>query len=147
MTRERKIIRVRDVMKHEVDMVDGLTTVAEALRMMKHVETKCLLVNKRHEDDEYGIVLLSDIARYVLAKDRAPERVNVYEIMSKPVIAVDPQMDIRYCARMFDKFGLSRAPVVKHGQVVGIVSYTDMVLKGLYGGVGASSGTDTSGTR
>ncbi len=142
MTRERKIIRVRDVMKVAVDMVDGLTTVAEALHVMKHVETKCLIVNKRYEDDEYGIVLLSDIARYVLAKDRAPERVNVYEIMSKPVIAVDPQMDIRYCARMFDKFGLSRAPVVKDGQVVGIVSYTDMVLKGLYG---ADSGTGTSG--
>jgi len=128
------VIRVRDVMKHEVDMVDGLTTVADALRTMKHVETKALIVNKRHEHDEYGIVLLSDIARHVLAKDRAPERVNVYEIMSKPVMAVDPQMDIRYCARLFDKFGLSRAPVIENGSVIGIVSYTDMVLKGLWSG-------------
>ncbi|MEW5892842.1 MAG: CBS domain-containing protein [Pseudomonadota bacterium] len=132
---ERKVIRVRDVMKPQVDMVDGLTTVAEALRKMKHVETKCLIVDKRHEDDEYGIVLLADIARYVMAKDRAPERVNVYEIMSKPVIAVDPAMDIRYCARLFDKFGLSRAPVIDRGKIVGIVSYTDMVLKGLCAGI------------
>lgn len=134
MSAARGVIRVRDVMKAAVDMVDGLTTVAEALRTMKHVETKCLIVDKRGPDDEYGIVLLSDIARYVLAKDRAPERVNVYEIMSKPVIAVDPQMDIRYCARMFDKFGLSRAPVIEGTQVIGIVSYTDMVLKGLWNG-------------
>ncbi len=114
---ERTIIRVRDVMKTEFDMVDGMTTVSEALQRMKHVETKSLIVNKRHQDDEYGIVLLSDIARHVLAKDRSPDRVNIYEIMSKPVIAVDPQMDVRYCARLFE--------------VIGIVSYTDMVLRGL----------------
>ena len=76
-------------------------------------------------------MLIADIARQVLALDRAPERVNVYEIMSKPVISVHPDMDIRYCARLFDKFGLSRAPVTKRGVIMGIVSYTDMVLKGL----------------
>ena len=95
----KRVIRVRDVMKVGVDMVDGLTTVADALRMMKYVDTSTLIVNKRNEDDEYGIVLLSDIAREVLAKDRAPERVNVYEIMAKPVIAVRPDMNTRYCAR------------------------------------------------
>jgi CBS domain-containing protein len=128
----RFTIRVREVMKAHVDVVDGLTTVADALRQMRHVETKCLIVDKRHQYDEYGIVLIADIARHVLAKDRSPERVHVYEIMSKPVIAVDPDMDIRYCARLFDKFGLSRAPVVEDRSIVGIVSYTDMVLRGLY---------------
>jgi CBS domain-containing protein len=128
---ENEIIRVRDVMKKKFDMVEGLTTVADALRTMKHVDTKCLLVNKRHDNDEYGIVLISDIARRVLAVDRAPDRVNIYEIMSKPVVTVDPDMDIRYCARMFDKFGLSRAPVVDNKTLVGIISYTDMVLQGM----------------
>jgi len=128
---ERQVIRVRDVMKREFDLIDGMTTVAEALRTMQHVETKALIVDKRHEDDEYGMVLISDIARHVLAKDRAPERVNVYEVMAKPVISVDPEMDIRYCARLFERFELSRAPVLEDGKVVGIVSFTDMVLKGL----------------
>ena len=132
MSPDRVVVRVRDVMKTQVDIVDGLTTVADALRHMKHVETKCLIVDKRHDDDEYGIVLVADIARQVLAKDRAPERVNVYEIMSKPVLSVDPDMDIRYCARMFARFGLSRAPVVEDGRIIGIVSFTDMVLRGLY---------------
>ncbi len=128
---DEKIVRVRDVMKTKFDLVEGLTSVEDALGKMKHVETKCLLVNKRHKNDEYGIVLISDIARQVLAKDRAPERVNIYEIMSKPVLTVDPNMDIRYCARLFDKFGLSRAPVVENKELVGIVSYTDMVLIGM----------------
>jgi predicted transcriptional regulator len=128
---DRTLIRVRDVMKPEVDMVEGMMTVQEALATMQHVETKSLIVNKRHEHDEYGIVLISDIAKYVLATDRAPERVNVYEVMSKPVISVDPEMDIRYCARLFEKFGLSRAPVIENREVIGIISFTDMVLKAL----------------
>jgi len=131
MSNDRKIIRVRDVMKQEFDMIDGRITVMDALRTMKHVETKSLIVDKRHDDDEYGMVLISDIARKVLAKDRSPDRVNVYEIMAKPLLPVDPAMDIRYCARYFEKFGLSRAPVVENRKVIGIISYTDMVLKGL----------------
>ena len=131
MNTPRKPIRVREVMKTKFDMIDGMLTVADALRAMQHVDTKALIVRKRHDDDEYGMVLISDIARHVLAKDRAPERVNVYEIMAKPVISVDPDMDIRYCARLFERFHLSRAPVVEKGQVVGIVSFTDMVLNGL----------------
>ena len=128
---EKNVIRVRDVMKTRFDMVDGMTTVKDALLTMKHVETKCLIINKRHDDDEYGIVLLSDIAKQVLAKDRAPERINVYEVMAKPVVTVHSRMDIRYCARLFDSFGLSRAPVVDEGRLVGIISYTDMVLRGM----------------
>ena len=128
---DRKVIRVRDVMKKEFDLIDGMMTIAEVLKKMKHVDTKCVIIDKRHDDDEYGILLLSDIAKEVLARDRAPERVNVYEVMSKPVITVDGDMDIRYCARLFDKFGLSRAPVIDNRKVVGIVSFTDMVLHGM----------------
>ena len=131
MNTERKIIRARDVMKLEFDMIDGRVTVMEALRTMRHVDTKSLIVDKRHDDDEFGMVLISDIAREVLGKDRSPDRVNVYEIMSKPLLPVDPDMDIRYCARYFEKYGLSRAPVVEHRKVIGIISFTDMVLKGL----------------
>ena len=125
-------IRVRDVMKKKFDVVDGMATVADALEHMHHIETKTLVVEKRHDDDEWGIVLVCDIAREVLAKDRAPERVNIYEIMSKPVISIDPDMDIRYAARLCTRFSLSRAPVVEDDKIIGIVSLTDMVVKGLH---------------
>ena len=131
MSNDKPIIRVREVMKPDFDLIDGMTTVAQALRTMQHVETRALIVKKRHDDDEYGMVLLADIARRVLACDRAPERVNVYEIMTKPVIAVDPAMDIRYCARLFERFDLSQAPVIENREVIGIVSVTDLVLRGL----------------
>ena len=56
---------------------------------------------------------------------------NVYEIMSKPVIPLEPDMNVRYCARLFNNFGLSNAPVVENGQIIGVVSYTELVFKGL----------------
>ena len=130
MTADRRVA-VRDVMKLKYDIVDGMMSVEEALKTMKHLDNKSLIVKKRDQYDEYGMVLISDIARQVLAYDRSPKRVNIYEVMSKPVVTVDPEMDIRYAARLFDRFGLSRAPVVENGEVVGIVSFTDMVLKGM----------------
>ena len=131
MSEERKLIRTRDVMKTAFTEVEGLATVSEALELMRSNDTRVLIVRKRTELDEYGIVLLSDIAKEVLAKDRAPERVNVYEIMSKPVVGVDPHMDIRYCARLFARLGLSVMPVLEDEKVIGIVSYEELVLNGL----------------
>jgi len=127
---EMKRIPVGEVMSDRYETVDGMVTVVDSLRKIKRKKAQVLIVDRRHEGDEYGIVLLSDIARKVLAKDRAADRVNIYEIMSKPVITVHSDMDIRYCARLFDNFGLSCAPVVTDGNLVGIVSYEDMVLRG-----------------
>lgn len=133
MKQLENIIRVRDVMKYEVDVVDGMMTVTEALKSMKYPDTRTLIVDKRHEDDEYGVVMFRDMAKKVLARDHSPNRVNIYEIMSKPVLSVHPDMDIRYCTRLFDRFGLSRAPVLERNKIIGLVSYSDIVLKGLIG--------------
>lgn len=125
-----EVVRIKAVMKTEFDLIHGIETVEDALRQAKHLETECLMVDRRNDDDEYGIVLLSDIAKKVLGADKAADRINVYEIMSKPVISVDPDMDIRYCARLFERFGLTLAPVIQNRVVVGIVSYRDIVLRG-----------------
>lgn len=127
----RKIVRVRDVMQKEYDVVDGMLTVKDALQAMKHPVNKCMIVEKRHADDEFGLLLISDVARMVLAQDRAADRVNVYEVMQKPVIAVDPGMNIRYCARLLDRFSITRTPVIENDKVVGIVGFTDLVMIGI----------------
>lgn len=122
---------VRDCMRTDVTEVDGRLDVLAALKTMKKVGATSLIVKRRDENDEYGIVLFSDIAKEVIAKNRAPERVNVYEIMSKPIITVRPDMEIRYCARLFENFGISQAPVVENDKIVGMVSYYLLVLHGL----------------
>lgn len=118
-------------MRTEVTEVDGKLDVLSALKIMKKVGATSLIVKRRDERDEYGMLLFSDVAKKVIAQDRAPERVNVHEIMAKPVLTVRPEMDIRYCARMFDNFGISHAPVVENDKIIGIVSFYLLVLEGL----------------
>ncbi len=131
MKAKSRIIRVRDIMKTSFITIDRTATVSDALLSMKREKTAVLVVNPRDENDEYGLLTAGDIAREVMALDRAPERVNVYEIMTKPVISIPPQMDIRYCARLFARYELIRAPVIDDRKVIGMVSPAGLVLDGL----------------
>jgi len=122
---------VRDCMRKEVTFVDGTMDVLTALKTMKKVGATSLIVERRNEDDEYGLLQFSDIAKEVIAKDRAPERVSVYEVMAKPVLSVRADMQVRYCARLFQNFGISHAPVMEGGKIIGIVSFYLLVLHSL----------------
>ena len=128
---EKEIVRVRDIMKTDFLTIDGIATISEAVKKMKDGDSSVLVVNKRSDDDEYGLLMATDVAHHVLGKDKAPERVNVYEIMTKPVISIHPDMDIRYCSRLFARYGLERAPVLDGRQVIGTISSKALVLKEL----------------
>ena len=121
-------IKAQDVMSKNYVTLDGMKTVREAIDAMKQHKTDVVIVDKRNEHDAFGIVVLADIAKKVLAKDRSPDRVNIYEIMAKPLMSVPPQMDVRYCARLFERFGLAHAPVIENEQVLGLVGYRELVL-------------------
>ena len=122
---------VRNCMRTEVTEIDGSMDVLSALRLMKKTGETGLVVKRRDENDEYGMLLFSDIAKKVIAHNRAPERVSVYEIMAKPCLTVRPDMELRYCARLFENFGISEAPVVEDNKIVGMVSYYRLVMHGL----------------
>jgi CBS domain-containing protein len=130
--RKHDNMRVRDVMTNTYAVVDGLTTVYEAIEVAREKQVKALIVEKRNLDDEFGIVLMNDIAKKVLAKDRSPRRVNIYEIMTKPALSVEPEMKVKYCARLFERFGISRAPVIENGELIGMISYNNMVMNGIF---------------
>ena len=122
------VIKVGDLMVSELHDIDGLATVAEAIALMKQSNVNSLVVNRRDDTDEVGVVQVSDIARQVIARDRAPERVNVYEIMSKPVLTLSPDMLARYAVRLLVRFELSRAIVVDQDRnPIGIVTLGDLV--------------------
>ena len=126
---DKRAIRVLDVMGADVHTIDGLATVAEAMATMKRLHISSLVVNRRHDDDELGLITVSDLAREVVAHNRAPERVNVYEIMAKPALSVRPGMLARYAVRLLVQFRVSRALVVDDaGAPRGLVTLRDLVL-------------------
>ena len=124
-------VSVKEIMKTAFGTIDGDATIMEAIGEMQRLKTAVLVVNKRDEHDEYGLLLVSNIARKVLARDKAASRVNVYEIMTKPAVCVDPDMDIRYCSRLMSSFNLMRVLVVKDGALVGTLHPRALVLDGL----------------
>jgi len=123
-------VKVSDVMTTSVHVIDRTATVAEAIRNMRRLGVSSLIVERRDDADEFGVITINDIAREVITKDHAPDRVNVYEVMSKPVLTVPTDMNIKYAVRMLVEFGPSRAIVVGSDRApVGIVTLRDMVLR------------------
>jgi CBS domain-containing protein len=111
-----------------VQVINGLDSVQHAIEFMQENRVSSLVIERRHEHDEYGVVSVRDIAREVIARNRAPERVSVYEIMLKPVLTLEAGMDIKYALRLLSRFHLTRALVTDEGRMVGIVTLRDMVL-------------------
>lgn len=122
------IIRARDVMSRRIVSIDGMATAKEAAARMRAEKVPSLLVNKRHADDAWGILVVQDFIRGVIIPGRSPAEVNVYEIMTKPVITVPADMDIRYVARLIFRAGIRRAPVESGGEIVGMISLTSLIL-------------------
>ena len=123
------LVRVGDLMIAELHSIEGLATVAEAISLMRQHNVNSLSVNRRDDTDEVGLLLVSDIAGKVIALNRAPERVNVYEIMSKPVLTLPPDMLVRYAIRLLVRFEVSRAIVVDNDRnPLGLVTLRDLVM-------------------
>ncbi len=125
----RSIVRARDVMRKKVVSIDGMATAREAAARMRSEQCRCLLVKKRHADDAWGIVVVQDFIKEVLMAGRSPGEVHVYEIMTKPVITVPADMDIRYAARLLFRAGIRRAPVEENGELVGTLTLSSLILE------------------
>ena len=129
MSGEPDDLLVGDAMTKTVRTISAMATVADAMREMRDARVSSVVVERRDDSDEFGLLVVSDIAREVIAKNRAAERVNVYEIMSKPVLTVPADMQVKNAVRLLVRFGLSRALVVDDSRrPVGIVTMRDMVL-------------------
>jgi len=125
---KKAVIRAADVLEKKLVFIDGMATAQEAAAKMRAEQCRCLLVEKRDADDAWGIVVIQDFIKGVLVAGRSPGEVNIYEIMTKPVITVPSDMDIRYVARLLFHAGIRRAPVEKGGEIIGVISLSSLIL-------------------
>jgi CBS domain-containing protein len=121
-------MKAEDIMTKEVITIRGTATVADAVNLMKTKGLRALIVDRRHEQDAYGIVTETDIVYKVTAYGKDPKQVRVYEIMTKPCIVVNPDLGVEYVARLFANTKIRRAPVITN-ELQGIISVTDILTK------------------
>ncbi|MBD2197016.1 MULTISPECIES: CP12 domain-containing protein [Calothrix] len=120
------MLKAADIMTKDVATIRSSATVAEAVRLLRSRDWRALIVDRRNEQDAYGIISESDIAYKVIAHGKDPQTMRVYEIMTKPCIAINPNLGLEYVARLFAQHHLHRAPVIQ-GELLGIVSLTDIL--------------------
>ncbi|QFS51801.1 CP12 domain-containing protein [Nostoc sphaeroides] len=113
-------------MTKDVATIRSSATVAEAVKLLRARDWKALVVDRRHEQDAYGIITEKDIVYKVIAYDKDPCKVRVYEVMTKPCIVVNPDLGLEYVARLFADHNLQRAPVIQ-GKLLGIISLVDIL--------------------
>jgi signal-transduction protein with cAMP-binding, CBS, and nucleotidyltransferase domain len=122
------IIRAREVMTKGIISIDGMITAREAAAKMRSEKVSSLLVKKRHADDVWGILVYQDFFKRVIIPGRSPDDVHVYEIMTKPVITVPADMDIRYVTRLIYRADIRRAPVEDCGELIGMIALSSLIL-------------------
>jgi len=131
MNNKRSYQSAKDVMTKKVILVDGMATAREAVEMMRIEKVESLIVKKRHPKDAYGIVNVHDFIEGVIIKDKSLEEVNIFEIMTKPLISVPADMDVRYVARLLINVEIRMAPVEENGEYIGMISLSDLILNDL----------------
>jgi CBS domain-containing protein len=123
------MMRAEEIMTKEVVTIRGFATVAEAVGLMKEKGLRALVVEPRTAADPYGMVTETDIIYKVAAFGHDPKAMRVYEIMVKPCVVVNPELGVEYVARLFAQTRIRRAPVIKGGLLLGIISVSDILRK------------------
>jgi len=119
---------VRDILKRKGQDVWSITpdtTVYRAIEIMadKHIGALLVIVDEKL----VGIVSERDYARKVVLRGRSSKETRVEEIMTSPVISVEPQHVVDECMRIVTANRIRHLPVTENGKVIGIVSIGDLV--------------------
>lgn len=117
----------RDIMTPDPQVIPAKGTAADAIRAMRARRIRSLVVDRGDETDAYGIITYSDIVNKVFAKKLDPADVPLSDIVTKPLIVVNPNLRVEFVAQLFARTGISHAPVFSEHKLVGVISKSDLV--------------------
>ncbi len=121
--------KVKDWMMDLVVYVDPDSTVADALALMRRRYIHSLIVNKKQDYPQYGILTSTDICDKIIAQEKNPATTKVREVCTSPLIAVQPAMTLQECARVMHEHHFHHLPVEdENGSLVGMISATDFLV-------------------
>lgn len=117
---------VKDVMTSPVVTVPEDAPVDKTAQLMSSDRLGCIIVTSK-DGKALGIITESDLVRRVLAKNIRPSKLTAKEVMSTPLITVDPDEVLTETARRMSKLDVRRLGVMYKGNLVGIISSKDIL--------------------
>lgn len=115
---------IREIMKKNVISIDSSMTVSDAAKMMDDASIGAIVVIEN--GIAIGIITERDLVRRVIAKEK-PLSTNVKEVMSSPLIVINPDDTVWDLAQLMKTRRIHRVPAVKDNRLVGMVTTSDIV--------------------
>lgn len=115
---------VRDVMKKSVISIDSSMTVQDAAKMMDDASIGAIVVIEN--GIAIGIITERDLTRRIIAKGK-PLTTNIKEVMSSPLVLINPDDSIWDAAQLMKSRRIHRIPAVKDNRLVGILTTSDII--------------------
>ena len=117
-------LKVEDVMIKEVMTIDENATVKEAAEVMNKFEIGCLIAVRKGK--AMGILTERDMLKRVVAESKDAAKTKVKDVMSSPLVVVEPSMDLEEAVRLMFQMKIKKLPVVDGKRLVGLVTLTDI---------------------
>jgi len=118
-------IQIRNIMVSEVVTTKIDSTVEEAVKLMNEHEIGCLIVTQ--DNQPIGILTERDLLKRILAKSKDLKTMKVEEVMSRPLISVEPSAQLGDVSRLMFQKNIKKMPIIKKGKLVGLVTLTDIL--------------------
>ena len=115
---------VKHYMKKEFSTVVGEVTLVDAAKLMQKSGVGFLIVLER--GNPVGIATEHDFVYRAIAADLDPKKATIAEIMSSPIITVDPDEDLLVASEAMQRHNIRKLPVVKEGIIYGVLSARDI---------------------